>query len=65
MTTNNLKENDIDTTPIQLQEGCTGNCLWEVCGGAYTGCGVGGWMNGDGDASISSDCSNARFQAPC
>ena len=65
MTTNNLKQNNSGSSPVQLQGGCCSNCLFEVCGGAYKGCGVGGWLNGDGDTTACSDCSDSRFQTPC
>lgn len=65
MPTNNLKENDIEHTTMPLTEGYVVNCLWEVSGGVYTGCGVGGWINNDGDTSSISNCLDSRFDSPC
>lgn len=65
MTTNKLNENDSGSISEQLENGCTRCRPWEISGGEYKGCGVGGWMNADGDTTHSSDCSDSRFQPPC
>jgi len=44
---------------------CVINCLQDICGGEYKGCGVGGWISGDGDLNPDIDCSASRFKAEC
>jgi len=69
MTTNKINQNTLhsshETIPTQLLGGNLGGRVWEVSGGAYKGCNVGGWVNDDGDTTPCTDCSTSRFQSPC
>ena len=66
MEINKLDETVSNVTPLQLNGTCcVYNCLRDVCGGEYKGCGVSGWLDGDGDVSIDTGCTDPRFQSPC
>lgn len=62
----NMKSN-INNNQVSHIDGtcCVINCLQDVCGGAYQGCGVGGWIVGDGDLTPDTDCSDSRFKSEC
>jgi len=65
MTTINLKQNESNPTYNQYQDERNCRRIWDVSGGPYKGCVVGGWITGDGDTDTCSDCSDNRFPVTC
>ncbi len=71
MSDNNIDQklnNNIDqklNNNILLDNNCIYSCLWEISGGEYKGCNVGGWIATDSDTSSCNDCSSSRFQPLC